>query len=343
MILIIISLVAIAITGCICSYKIGQKNVTIEREQENKAIRELNQHLQDVYQEKQYALKELEQKLSEALKENDKKCREAMKAYADLTEKLALEFKDKEIDYMLKETEMSHKLGDIKDIKFSRINDAATQYRHKLYEEIKAETAAAMIAAEKAKTLVLKECEEIAQELEELIMQRDALIEAHKHEEETRLQQNFYKIILDENDLDDIKMLLSIEKFLNNKDPLYKLIWSNFYMIPVKDTLNRIIGKEKTSGIYKITNQIDGRIYIGQSVDLHNRLTNHIKAALGIGTIAHQLVHDAMAADGIENFTFEIVDKCPKDQLNKKEKLWIETYASNKYGYNRTAGGAKED
>ena len=50
-----------------------------------------------------------------------------------------------------------------------------------------------------------------------------------------------------------------------------------------------------------------------------------------------------MAADGIENFTFEIIDRCPKDQLNKKEKLWIETYASNKYGYNRTAGGAKEE
>lgn len=343
MILIIVGLVAAAVIGCICAYKIGQKNVTIEREQENKAIRELNQELQKDYQEKQSALKELNQKMVNTLNEMNTKRTEALQAHAKLIEQLTLEFKDKEADYILKEAEMSYKLDTVKDLKFSRINEAATQYRQKLYEEVKAETAAAMIAADKAKALVLKECEIISQELEELIMQRDALIEAHKNEEEIRLQQDFYKVILNENDLNDIKMLLSIEKFLNNKDPLYKLIWSNFYMIPVKDTLNRVIGKEKTSGIYKITNQIDGRIYIGQSVDLHTRLTNHIKAALGIGTIAHQLVHDAMATDGIENFTFEIVDRCPKDQLNKKEKLWIETYASNKYGYNRTAGGAKED
>ena len=130
---------------------------------------------------------------------------------------------------------------------------------------------------------------------------------------------------------------------LYNKDPLYKLIWNTFYLIPTKELLNRIVGKEKSSGIYKITNQINGKVYIGQSVDLHTRLTNHIKAALGITTIAHQLVHDAMAAEGLENFTFEIIEKCSKEQLNKKEKLWIETYSSDKYGYNRTAGGSKEE
>jgi predicted GIY-YIG superfamily endonuclease len=260
-----------------------------------------------------------------------------------LVNDLTIDYKNREADYALRVAEMSHNLDAVKDSRFSAINQAATKYREKLYNEIQQEIAGIMNSFSKKQSELEKIKTELLNDILELQSSRDALIEANKREEELRLQQEFYKIILKEQDFNDIKLLKSIEQYLYNKDALYKLIWTQFYMTPTKDTLNRIIGKEKTSGIYKITNQTNGKVYIGQSVDVHTRLTNHIKAAIGIGTIAHQLVHDAMAAHGIENFTFELVEKCDKNQLNRKEKLWIETYASDKYGYNRTAGGSKEE
>ena len=327
-IFIILAVVAVAATF----YLLGKKHINIEREKENKYIQSLNLKLEQDCEIRELKLKEINNQILLA-----------QEAFQKKIEELTLKYKSKEAEFMLKESEMDYKLGDVKDLKFSRINEAATRYRQTLYDEILFEKEQKQIEFNQWREKLTLEILQLQTQVDELKENREALIEANKREEEIRLQQDFYKIILTKDNLEDIKLLKSIEKFLFNKDPLYKLIWNTFYMLPTKEMLNRVIGKEKTSGIYKITNQLNNKVYIGQSVDLHTRLTNHIKAALGIGTIAHQLVHDAMAADGLDNFTFEIIEKCSKEQLNKKEKLWIETYSSDKYGYNRTAGGAREE
>lgn len=325
-------IVVIVLAAVVISYLLGKKNINTERELENTHIRELNKKLEQDYN----TTKEKIDKIN--LEFND-----IQNSFQNKINQLTIDFKNKEADFILREAELSYRLDDVKDIKFSRINEAASRYRQKLYKEICENTERQQKEFNKKREQLTLELLNIQTEVDDLRANREALIAANQREEEIRLQQDFYRIILPQESLDDIKLLKSIEKFLYNKDPLYKLIWNTFYMTSTKDLLNRIIGKEKTSGIYKITNQINGKVYIGQSVDLHTRLTNHIKAALGITTIAHQLVHDAMAAEGLENFTFEIIEKCSKEQLNKKEKLWIETYSSDKYGYNRTAGGSKEE
>ena len=45
-----------------------------------------------------------------------------------------------------------------------------------------------------------------------------------------------------------------------------------------------------------------------------------------------------MLKDGLENFTFELLEECPKEELNKKEAFYINLYESNDYGYNITKG-----
>lgn len=324
-------------------FRIGRQKTNIERLEENRLIKEHNQRLESELIDKQQELTKTTQKISQANFDYNASIVKAQEEYSQLINDLTIAYKNKEAEYALKAAELSHNLNTITDMRFSKINEAATKYREKLYDDIQITIQETNQKAQERQAELLTQLAEIQTEIIELQSSRDALIEANRREEELRLQKDFYKIAITEKDLQDIRMLKSIEQYLYNKDPLYKLIWSNFYLQPVKEFLNRIIGKNKTSGIYKITNQLNQKVYIGQSVDLHNRLTNHIKAALGIGTIAHQLVHDAMAAEGLENFTFEIVEKCEKEQLNKKEKLWIETYASDKYGYNRTAGGAKEE
>ena len=43
-------------------------------------------------------------------------------------------------------------------------------------------------------------------------------------------------------------------------------------------------------------------------------------------------------ADGLWNFSFEVLEECPKEDLNEKERYYIQLYQSKEYGYNSTAG-----
>ena len=42
---------------------------------------------------------------------------------------------------------------------------------------------------------------------------------------------------------------------------------------------------------------------------------------------------------GIENFTFELLERVQKNDLSTREKYWIDFYGSNSYGLNEKAGG----
>lgn len=100
------------------------------------------------------------------------------------------------------------------------------------------------------------------------------------------------------------------------------------------------MAKEKLIGIYSITNKINGKIYIGQSIDISHRWTVH-KSHFNKGT--HHNVYFQRAWDkyGQDNFEFNIVEKCISSELNSKEIYWIEKHNSNNnnLGYNLTFGG----
>lgn len=83
--------------------------------------------------------------------------------------------------------------------------------------------------------------------------------------------------------------------------------------------------------IYKITNSVNGKIYIGK--DSTNR-----KNYYGSG----QAIKNAILKYGKDNFTKEIIDVCQDlSSLNEREKYWISFYKSTdpKIGYNRSSGG----
>jgi len=91
------------------------------------------------------------------------------------------------------------------------------------------------------------------------------------------------------------------------------------------------------SGIYKITNVINGKVYIGQSIDIYNRWNSEKH---GYGVSGHLL--NAMTKYGKDNFKFEIIKECENDLLNIAETFFILCYCSfnPNYGYNKTFGGA---
>lgn len=93
--------------------------------------------------------------------------------------------------------------------------------------------------------------------------------------------------------------------------------------------------------IYKITNVVNRKIYIGQTVTpLSIRKSGHKHETLKRNDKC--AIHKAMRKYGFENFTFEIIDICTtREELNKSEIYWIKELDSRnqKKGYNLTKGG----
>lgn len=80
----------------------------------------------------------------------------------------------------------------------------------------------------------------------------------------------------------------------------------------------------KTSGIYKITNMVNGKVYIGSASDLGHRWSCHLSL---VKMKTHPNVHlrRAIEKHGLEQFTFEVVEIVQdKSALIEREQFWID-------------------
>ena len=188
---------------------------------------------------------------------------------------------------------------------------------------------------------LMRELEEVQQELSQIEATRTAALQAQLKEKEIKEKLSFYCLTIGQNDLDDIKILERMKNQLHNPRILSMLIWSTYFQKPMTNLCNNIIGTSAKSGVYKITNQKDGLCYIGQAVDLARRWKDHAKCGLGIDTPASNKLYKAMIEDGLWNFSFEVLEECPSAQLNEKEKYYIQLYKSYDYGYNSNKGVSK--
>ena len=185
---------------------------------------------------------------------------------------------------------------------------------------------------------VNKKIESQAAELEKLAKTKESAIAAIQKEEEIKKQKVFYSLSINERDLTDIKILRDIEYKLNNPRILRMLIWTTFFQKPMGELCDRVLGLKSKIGIYKITNQINSQAYIGQSIDISKRWKEHAKCGLGIDASPTNKLYKAMVEDGLWNFTFELLEECPRAELNEKERFYIDLYKSNNFGYNSTKG-----
>lgn len=117
--------------------------------------------------------------------------------------------------------------------------------------------------------------------------------------------------------------------------------------MPTKHIKLKIISWQDTMnhcGIYKITNKINNHSYIGQSVNIKARWAAHksyykTTAKSRDDKYFNCLLYTAMRKYGIENFDFSIIEECPTEKLDEKEKYWIKYYDTYNKGYNMTKGG----
>lgn len=94
-------------------------------------------------------------------------------------------------------------------------------------------------------------------------------------------------------------------------------------------------------GIYKIENKVNGKVYIGQSIDIDTRWKQHINELDSKGHINKHLQY-AWNKYGSDSFEFSIVEILPNlDLIDEREQYWIEYYKAfyKDSGYNMTRGG----
>lgn len=92
-------------------------------------------------------------------------------------------------------------------------------------------------------------------------------------------------------------------------------------------------------GIYKITNKLNGKCYIGQSVNIEHRWIEHKSRALHLSKHSCTALYFAIRKYGIDNFQFEVIEETSIDKLNEREIYWINYFNSYYNGYNETLGG----
>ena len=185
---------------------------------------------------------------------------------------------------------------------------------------------------------LLNEANAVKADLDKIKETRTAAIQAITREKEIEEQLSFYCLQASDNDLKDITVLDSVKVKLTNPRILSMLIWQTYWRTPMTNLCNNVIGKDTKTGIYKITNQKTKECYIGQAVDLASRWKDHAKCGLGIDTPAGNKLYKAIQEYGIWNFSWEVLEVCPRDQLNEKEKYYIDLYDSKNFGYNSTSG-----
>ena len=91
--------------------------------------------------------------------------------------------------------------------------------------------------------------------------------------------------------------------------------------------------------IYKITNCINGKNYIGKTLSTPGeRWKEHLRDSKK-EDCSNRPLYKAFQKYGIENFQLSVIEECSPEEVNEKEIKWIEIFGSFKYGYNATLGG----
>ena len=184
-----------------------------------------------------------------------------------------------------------------------------------------------------------EELNEIQQILEKHQAMRAAVNEDIMRERQLQEQSEFFTINLSEQEIADLLLIKELAPRFNNRELLNKIIYESYVKRPLQEMIKRVLGGKSPSGIYKITRKSTGEIYIGRAVSVDKRWVEHVKMAFSIGSIAHSTLHTIMEKDGIWNFTFELLEEVPKDQLNEREKYYIDFYDSKNFGMNQKNGG----
>ena len=282
---------------------------------------------------KQYINKKKWENEQELIEFNSKVQLEIERAKTNRDELIASIDQTIERDKIRQEKELEHqkelyneKLKNFKKTEYAKINAEMLKEKQTITENFNS-----------FKKEVDENIKAISLELEDYKAKQKIAAEEILRQREIEENKKFYSVNLTEEEKNDIILLNSIRGKMNKTEKLDKLIYDSYIARPVNDMVKRVLGGNKPSGIYKITRST-GEVYIGKSTDVAARWVQHCKTAFHVGTISSSTLHSLMEQDGIDTFTFQLLEEVEKDKLTSREKYWIEFYDSNKTGLNIRKG-----
>lgn len=290
--------------------------------------------------EKQIKQQKFEEYFQEAIEKRKSKIQEALDKASDAARAQYLQYTNA-LEESIKIQESRHKeaLEHSKQVIDLEINQYKEQKENELTSTIQILIDTLKDDYEVQEEDLQEKIKNLRTNLDEYLNYQRSINEAIQRKRKIEEQQDYYRIILTEDNKRDIEVLFSIEPRLKNKEALNKLIYEVFYKKPLTDMINRVLKGKEVCGIYRITNLRTQEAYIGKSTNIKNRWTQHIKTTLGIGTIANSSFHKVLKDEGIDNFSFEVLEECDKSIYGKRENYWIDFYDTKKFGYNEKDGG----
>ena len=227
--------------------------------------------------------------------------------------------------FEIAEQELKQKINSLDE----HYKESEEDYRHEYTEMMQN----AVLEYEYTINNKIKERNELDEEIDDKKSKIAALIEDAKRQYEEEHKQDFYRLCLTSEDIADIYQLRQLIPKLKKPEPVNKVIWKTYYEKPYTDLIGRVVGAGVHTGIYKITNIENKMCYVGQAVNIADRWKTHIKRGLGAETPINNKLYPAMVLYGVENFTFEIIEECDRNQLNEREDYWQEVFKAKEFGY----------
>lgn len=160
-----------------------------------------------------------------------------------------------------------------------------------------------------------------------------AAVAANKRAVKMEAEQGFYRLTLSGEDIKEIEKLREVLPYLRDSEPLNKVIWKVYYEKPYTDLIGRVVGPGVHTGIYRITNTKNQMCYVGQAANIAERWRQHIKRGIGAEAPTRNKLYPAMLSFGVENFTFEVIEECSREELNDREDYWQDYFHAKDFGY----------
>lgn len=226
----------------------------------------------------------------------------------------------------------------------SELKERYDSYERLLKDDYKRKMADLDANYETTANEVREHMDELQRQLQSMKSTRDAAILAAKREREVADSPQVYTLSLSPQEESDVSFLESVLPRLFFPEVLGKYIWSCYYQKKYKTLAANVLGTDPVCGVYKITDQLTGEAYIGQSKNVAKRWGDHMRAGCGATSSSKtNRLYEAMRRDGLSHFSFELLEACDADDLDEKEKFFIELYSSDSLGLNSTAGNENEN
>lgn len=259
--------------------------------------------------------------------------------YEEIKNELEKDYKNKQLWYTEQERSAALARSQANETEIAKAAQYKSESLRKLEEDYKEQREILKSTFDKYSADLKERKEQLDKEIQQYEEKQNAIIEQFKKDEETKQKQDFYRVKLNDIEKKDVAQLKRLALEFSKPQIIYKLLYEVYYKTRLEEMFKRVLGENKDKGgIYKITNINNQKIYIGRTVHFIDRWRTHSKRGCNIDRIAGQL-YDAMFEEGLENFTFEIVEICSKEEQPQKEKYWIKFYKSDEYGFNSNKGG----